>query len=115
MSEAKNDAKSIMDKLEQLAQERGHLDAFVWLEGAVKLSALLQTEEEGLVEVEHALIKMKAELIEGGRPANQAKLMVEADDRYLWVMKQRAFIKRCDSIIQLAKKHATISSDQAKY
>ena len=110
-----NTAKGIMDSLEKLAQERGHLDAFTWLEGAVKLATLLQVEEEKLAEMEHRLIQEKAMHVENGKPANQAKLLVEATPLFLEILKQRAFIKRCDAVIQLAKKHATISNDQAKY
>lgn len=104
-----------MEALETLAKERGHLDWHVWLEGATKLTALLQVEEEELAEMEHSLIKMKAKYIEEGKPANQAKLLVEQDDRFLAVMKKRAFIKRCDATIAIAKKHASISSDMSKY
>jgi hypothetical protein len=110
-----NTAHSVMEALERLAQDRGVIDWQTWLEGATKLTALLQNEEEILAEKEHALIKMKARLIEEGRPANQAKLLVEADPLYLEVMKQRAFIKRCDAVILIAKKHATLSSEQMKY
>lgn len=110
-----NTPESIMDKLEELAQEKGHLDWHVWLEGAVKLTTLLQTEEEELAEIEHILIRMKAAYIEEGKPANQAKLLTEADDLYLKFMKKKAFIKRCDEVVKIAKKHATLSSDMQKY
>lgn len=110
-----NTAKSIMDTLQRLAEERGHLDWITWLEGATKLTALLQVEEEELAEIEHKLIRMKAAFIEEGRPANQAKLLVEADPLFLEVLKKRAFIKRCDETIRIAKKHASISSDMSKY
>lgn len=110
-----NTAQSIMSSLEDLAKEKGTLDWHTWMEGATKLTALLQVEEEELAEMEHSLIKMKARLVEAGRPANQAKLIVESDDRYLEVMKKRAFIKRCDATIMVAKKHAQLSSDMQKY
>lgn len=110
-----NTAKSIMETLETLASERGHLDWHLWMEAATKLTALLQTEEEELAEMEHTLIRMKAAFIEEGRPANQAKLLVEADPLYLEVLKKRAFIKRCDETIKIAKKHASISSEINKY
>ena len=110
-----NTALSIMQALEKFAQEKGSLDWHTWLEGAVKLTALLQVEEDKLAELEHTLIKMKAAYIQDGKPANQAKLLVEADPLYLEVMKLRAFIKRCDATIMIAKKHATLSSDMQKY
>lgn len=110
-----NTAKSIMETLAKLAEEKGNLDWHTWMEGATKLTALLQTEEEELAEMEHELIKMKAKFVEEGKPANQAKLLVEQNDKYLEVMKKRAFIKRCDATIMIAKKHAQLSSDMQKY
>lgn len=110
-----NSAVTIMEALERLAQEKGVIDWHTWMEGAMKLCALLQREEEELAEMEHALIRMKAKYIEEGRPANQAKLLTEQDPLFLTVMKKRAFIKRCDETIKIAKKHASISSEQQKY
>jgi hypothetical protein len=110
-----NTAKGIMDTLENLAKVRGVIDWHTWMEGAVKLTALLQTEEEHLAEMEHRLIKMKAAYIEEGKTAAAAKLLVEADDLYLAILKQRAFIKRCDATVAIAKKHATLSADQFRY
>lgn len=110
-----NTAQSIMEALERLAQEKGTLDWHTWLEGSMKLTTLLQTEEEELAEMEHKLIKMKAAFIEEGKTAIAAKLLVESDDLFLSVMKKRAFIKRCDDTVKVAKLHARISSDLQKY
>ena len=110
-----NSAKSIMEQLEMLAQERGVLDWQTWLTGAVKLTALLQSEEDELAEMEYALIRMKAAMIEEGKSAIAAKHLVEADPLFLDILKKRAFIKRCDATIAIAKKHATLSSEAFKY
>ena len=110
-----NTAKSIMEALAELAENKGDLDWHMWMDGAMKLTALLQTEEEELAEMEHRLIRMKAAWVEEGKPANQAKLLTEADPLYLDVLKKRAFVKRCDETIKMAKKHATLSSDMQKY
>lgn len=106
-----NTARSIMDRLEKMSEERGTLDWQTFMSGAAKLCALLQTEEDHLAEMEHVLIKMKAAYIEDGKPANKAKLLVEQDDLFLAVMKQRAFVKRCDETIKIAKKFADLSRD----
>lgn len=110
-----NTAKSIMQALEKFAEQKGNLDWHTWMDGAIKLTALLQTEEEELAEMEHTLIKMKAAYIEEGKPANQAKLLTEADDLYLTYLKKKAFVKRCDAVIMIAKKHATLSSEMQRY
>lgn len=106
-----NTAKSIMEHLERFAESRDAIDWNTWMIGAAKLCALLQNEEDHLAEMEHKLIKMKAAYIEDGKPANQAKLLVEQDDLFLDVMKQRAFVKRCDETIKIAKKFADLSRD----
>ena len=110
-----NSAESIMEALETFAKQKGSLDWHTWMEASMKLTALLQTEEEALAELEHTLIKMKAAYIEEGKPANQAKLLTEADDIYLTFLKKKAFIKRCDETIKVAKLHARLSSDMQKY
>jgi len=110
-----NTAISVMEGLEKLAEERGVIDWNSWLQGAAKLSALLQNEEEQLAEMEHTLIKMKAAHIEEGKSAAAAKLLVEADDLFLAVMKKRAFVKRCDETIKICKRFASISGDVGKY
>lgn len=106
-----NTAKTIMEELERLAEQRGVIDWNTWMTGAVKLCALLQNEEDKLAEMEHTLIKMKAAYIEDGQTAAAAKLLTEQDDLYLQVMKQRAFVKRCDQTIMIAKKFASLSRD----
>lgn len=109
--EGRNTAQSIMTALEKFASQREAIDWNTWMEGAAKLCALLQAEEEHLAEMEHTLIRMKAAYIEDGRPANQAKLLVEQDDLFLKVLKQRAFVRRCDETIRLAKKMATLTHE----
>lgn len=104
-------ARTIMKKLEEYAEENRPLDWEQWMRGAGKLCALLQSEDESLAEMEHRLIKMKAAYIEEGKPANQAKLLVEQDGVYLEVLKQRAFVKRCEETIRIAKKMAALSRE----
>ena len=106
-----NTAQSIMSTLEEYARDNRPLDWEAWMRGAGKLNALLQSEDEKLAEMEHELIKQKANYIEEGYPANKAKLLVEEDDLYLAVMKQRAFIKRCEETIRVAKKMATLARE----
>lgn len=105
------DARSIMEYLERAAQENLPLGWEDWLRGAAKLNALLQNEDDKLALLEHLFIKMKAEYIEEGKPAAQAKLLAESDDAYLELMKQRAFVKRCNEQIMLAKKMATLTKE----
>jgi len=108
---AGNTAKTIMEELEKLAEQRGVIDWNTWMIGAVKLCALLQNEEDKLAEMEHTLIKEKADYIAMGKNVSAAKLIVESSNLYLDVMKQRAFVKRCDETIKLAKRFASLSRD----
>lgn len=81
------------------------------MRGAGKLCALLQNEDDKLAEMEHRFIKVKAAYIEEGKPANQAKLLAEQADEYLALLKQRAFVKRCNDTIAIAKKMATLARE----
>ena len=109
-----NTAKGIMTMLEEQAEKKGDLDWHTWLVAATKLCALLQGEESKLAEMEHMLMRMKGEYLKEGKTAAAAKALIEAEDVYLEVMKQRAFVKRCQETIMLAKKFATISSETYK-
>jgi len=105
------DAHTIMHHLESYAKENKNLDWEQWMRGAGKLNALLQIEDEKLAVMEHQFIKYKAQLIEDGKPATQAKLLAESNDGYLDLLKQRAFVKRCEETIRIAKKMATLSKE----
>ena len=110
-----NTAQSIMRALETAAKEKQSLDWRQWLEGATKLAALIQLESDELAEMEYAITKVKARHVEDGKPANQAKLLTEADPLYLDYLKKKSFVKRCDEMIKISKKFATLSADQMKY
>ena len=105
------DAHAIMDSLEEFAKTNRPLNWEEWMRGAGKLNALLQTEDEKLALLEHTFIKIKAVYIEEGKPAAQAKLLAEQGEEYLELMKQRAFVKRCEETIRIAKKMATLSKE----
>ena len=104
-------AKDLMLILEEYARDNKPLDWEAWMRGAGKLCALLQSEDERLAILEHKFIKTKAAYIEEGRPANQAKLLAEQDDLFLDLLKQRAFVRRCDETIKIAKKMASLSKE----
>lgn len=106
-----NTAQSVMESLQALSEKTGVIDWQTYMVGAGKLCALLQTEDDKLAEMEHRFIKVKAAYIEEGKPANQAKLLAESNDEYLELLKQRAFVKRCNETIAIAKKMATLSKE----
>ncbi len=106
-----NTAESIMDWLVESAEKREPINPHLWLEAAMKLATLLQTEEDRLAEIEHTLIKMKAAHIEEGKTAAAAKMLVEADELYLSYLKLNSLIKRADKVILMAKKYATVDSE----
>ncbi len=106
-----NTVDSIMTWLVETAEKREPINPHLWLEAAMKLATLFQTEEDRLSEIEHTLIKMKPPHIEEGKTAAAAKLLVEADDLYLEYLKLNALIKRADKVILMAKKYATVEGE----
>ena len=106
-----NTAQSLMTVLQQFSEKKGEIDAEMWLQAAMKLRVLLQTEQEKLIECERQLQVMKLNHINDGKNATVAKTMVEATDQYADAKKLEAFIKTSLDTILLAKKYASVDID----
>lgn len=106
-----NTARSIMEKLNDMAEQPGIVDANTWLNGAMKLRVLLQNEQEKLVDMEREVQELKASYLLNGDPANAAKIKTETSDLYAATKKQEVFIKTALDTILLAKKYATVETE----
>lgn len=109
-----NTAESILKALQHMAEQKGEIDAEQWLEAAVKLRVLLQTEQEKLIEMERQIQELKATYLSEGDSATAAKIKTETADIYVQAKKQEVFIKTCLDTILLAKKYATVTTDVYK-
>lgn len=106
-----NTARTIMDKLQSMAEQPGSIDAATWLQGAMKLRVLVQEEQEKLVDLERKVQELKATYLSEGDSAQAAKIKTETSDLFVETRKQEVFIKTALDTILLAKKYATVETD----
>lgn len=106
-----NTARSIMEKLQKMAEQPGIVDANTWLNGAMKLRVLIQAEQEKLIDMERQVQELKATYLSEGDSAASAKIKTETSDIYVEARKQEVFIKTALDTILLAKKYATVETD----
>lgn len=106
-----NSARSIMETLQDMAEKPGVIDANRWLTGAMKLRALLQDEQEKLVDMERQVQDLKATYLAEGDTASAAKIKTETSDIYVAARKQEVFVKTALDLVLLAKKYATTESE----
>jgi hypothetical protein len=106
-----NTSQSIFNTLQEMAEQRGDIDANRWLQGAMKLRVLLQGEQEKLVDLEREIQILKSEYLAKGDSAASAKIKVETTDLFVEARKLEVFIKTALDLVLLAKKYATTEID----
>ncbi len=109
-----NTAQSIVETLQAMAEQRGDIDAHLWLQAAMKLRVLLQTEQEELVDLERRVQELKATYLSEGDTASAAKIKTETSDIYAEAKKKEVFIKTALDLVLLAKKYATTETELYK-
>lgn len=109
-----NTARSIVEKLQEMAAVPGDIDATQWLTAALKLRVLLQSEQEKLVELERRVQELKATYLSEGDTASAAKIKTETSDLFAETKKQEVFIKTALDLTLLAKKFATTETELYK-
>ena len=106
-----NTSQSIVEQLQEMAQQPGMIDANTWLTGAMKLRVLIQNEQEKLVDLEREVQRIKAGYLSDGDSATAAKIKTETSDLFVETKKLEVFIKTALDIVLLAKKYATTEVD----
>lgn len=107
-----NTLESVMEGFKKLAEKQIPIDPHQWMEGAMKLSALLPAEVDKLIEMEYEVSKMRKQLLfETENKASHAEILIKATPEYLALKKQEARIKGAQEEIRTIKKNATITSD----
>lgn len=109
-----NTFESIIESMKKYALSREVVSPEKWLAGAVKLNVLMESEVESLIIMEFELAKMRQGLLEKDHTSSYTKMMIEANPLYKDVQIQKARIKNAQDTILLAKKYATLSSDQMR-
>lgn len=109
-----NTLSSIMESLQTMAEQKGVIDPGTYLLAAEKINALLQNEESELYIMEQRVAQMRVDLLNEGKTATHAKLVVEASDEYRITRDKKSLITRALQTVMLAKTHARLSSDMAR-
>ena len=107
-------ADSIMLWFTTQVQNKEPIDPHTFLEGAIKLSVLLQTEQEKLIDREQEVAQLRKVLIEDGKTVAYAKAMIEASPEYAETKKLKAKIDRGTEFIRLCKLYSRTASDLMK-
>lgn len=105
-------ADDIMDKLESMAQNNEDVDSGRLLNAASKLNVLIGEEHDKLSLLQQEVARRKVELLEQGVSANKAEIMVQAEDCYTNMSKQKAKIGRIEEFIRIAKLQAKLKAEE---
>jgi len=109
-----NTAQSIFDQLYKMSEKQGAIDANFWMQGSMKLTVLLQTEQEKLVELRRQVQLLKAKHLGNGESAVSAKILTETSDLFVEAEKLEVFIKTALELSRQAKKFATMEQELYK-
>ena len=106
-----NTVQSIIDALAGMAARKETVGPQMWMDGALKATVMLQSEQDLAVDLQLALNKVKARYMEEGKSAAYAVAMMEALDEWAVSEKQKNLITTVKDFNMLAKKNAQLESD----
>ena len=106
--------KEILEWLTEIVKMRQTIDHHEWVRMAQRVNILIGEERDQLLELQQQVNQEKVDLIESGKNATTAKLMVEAGDRYKAYCKQKGLIEQCIELIRIAKIQARLVNDEIK-
>lgn len=107
-------ADSIMDWFTKEIENKEPIDPHRFLEGAIRLSVLLQGEQEKLILKEQEVAQLRKLLLEDGKTVAYAKTMIEAGNEYAEARKLKAKIDRGVEFIRLCKLYSRTAGDLMK-
>lgn len=103
---------TILTVMQERVANKEPTPAWMWLEAAQSIQALLEVETDTLFEMEQALAKRKAEYLEEGMSVAKSEIIIAATDEYRNMQKQRAKIARAEEIGRIAKYQARMKDSQ---
>lgn len=103
---------TILEDMENRVKNNIPVSPGDWVDGAIKINALIGCEENLLAEMEAEMMYKEAELIEEDLtlPASKAKILKTKAINYKEYLTLKAKINRVDEFIKLAKRRAIIES-----
>jgi hypothetical protein len=103
--------EEILTQMKKIVDENQVVNPAQWLDYAVRLNILKDEIEQRFYILEHNLAIKKKQLIEKDMTVAKAESYIKADEEYLKMNLIKGKIKMIDDFIKLAKKYATIQSD----
>jgi hypothetical protein len=105
---------TILGALKGWVEQKQPIPPSTWVEAAAKMNILLGDEIAKQYELEQIVAKMRVEHIKNGDTVAKAEAKIRALDEYKHMKLQEAKVKLIQEQIRLAKKQATITSDEMK-
>lgn len=107
-----NSIQTIIDGLERDVREQVPISPQRWVESAQQINILISSEHQKLFDLQQQVAQAKVALIEAGDSVAKATTKVEALDIFRKANIQKAYITQLEEHIRLAKKMATLASDE---
>lgn len=101
---------TIMDYFQKAVEEKTPISPSLWLDGAIKVTALLGNLDDELVEAQFATTTLLAGLLDTGVSVSLAKAKMNATEAYKSFLKLKAKRERVEQFIMLAKKRCSLQS-----
>lgn len=105
----------IIGTMKSWVEERQPISPSKWIDASAKLNIFLGDENNKLYDLEHILANKKFDLLmDPDMKVNKANAIIEATEEYRDYRKQNAKIKQIQEFIRIAKKQATLASEEIK-
>lgn len=104
--------QTIISDLERDVREQVPISPQRWVESAQQINILISSEHQKLFDLQQKVAQEKVAFIENGDSVAKATTKVEASDTFRKMNVQRAYISQLEEHIRLAKKMATLASDE---
>lgn len=99
-----------MGEFEKRVEEKTPISPSLWLDGAIKVAALLGNLDDDLIQAKMVVNRLIAEKVEKGESATKATILAEAQDSYADYLKLKAKREQVEQFIMLAKKRCSLQS-----
>lgn len=104
----------ILEWLTEIVRMRQTIDHHEWVRMAQRVNILMGEERDTLLELQQQVNKEKVSLINEGKNATTAKLIVESGDTYKEFCRQKGLIEQCQELIRIAKLQARLVNEEIK-
>jgi hypothetical protein len=112
MNDSPRNANTILASIEE-AREKGTIwDAYTWLECAQSLEAFTSQETDILLDYGQKIAQLKVTIMDSGKSAAYAKIVMEASEEYKLYYRQKAKLDRIQETIRIAKHMARIKNEE---